>query len=478
MMYSGLVPVVNPLARELVFKIVYYGPGLGGKTTTLQHIYATTRPEHRGRMVSLATPVDRTLYFDFLPIRVPNIRDMGVRLQLFTVPGQVYYNATRKLVLTGADGVVFVADSQRLRMDANLESWENLRDNLREHGRILAELPHVFEFNKRDLPELVDTSELDLALNRHQVPAFATVAIRGVGVYEALEAITRAVLADFEGRMPGEQERLAHDLQVPEGGLAEALRGADRGADEEPKCPPAAPNPLPPAEPEMTPSGMFQLALAVDLDAGENAARVLTDGMRASEQRFASPPDAPSRAAESGKVPPATGLPSGTEGTPAGGSAGPAALPDRAVGVGVDLSEDTANEPIALSRPRTQRPEVAALVTPGASFAALWPLAERTLVLELEMALGAQDYSRTVRVAEKLVARVLASAASMLGSTVEAPRDPALMALLLGVPGPRVLEFRWVVREARAGREISQQAALAAYVFAIELNLAKARIAG
>src|SRR6187401_3686431 len=137
------MPVVNPLARELVFKVVYYGPGLGGKTTSLQYIHATARPEHRGKMVSLATPVDRTLYFDFLPIRVPNVRGMNVRLQLFTVPGQVYYNATRKLVLTGVDGVVLVFDSQRARMDANLESLENLNENLRAHGKTLADVPHV-----------------------------------------------------------------------------------------------------------------------------------------------------------------------------------------------------------------------------------------------------------------------------------------------------------------------------------------------
>src|SRR5712671_2721146 len=132
---------VNALTRELVFKIVYYGPGLSGKTTTLQHIHATVRPEHRGKMVSLATPVDRTLYFDFLPIRLPRVRGMGVRLQLFTVPGQVYYNATRKLVLTGADGIVFVSDSQRVRLDANTESLNNLRENLSDQGRDLARLP-------------------------------------------------------------------------------------------------------------------------------------------------------------------------------------------------------------------------------------------------------------------------------------------------------------------------------------------------
>src|SRR5450432_291440 len=145
---------VNALSRELVFKVVYYGPGLSGKTTTLQHIHATVRPEHRGKMVSLATPVDRTLYFDYLPIRLPQVRGMGVRLQLFTVPGQVYYNATRKLVLTGADGLVFVADSQAGRMDSNLESLENLRDNLEELGRSLSDVPHVLQYNKRDLTDL------------------------------------------------------------------------------------------------------------------------------------------------------------------------------------------------------------------------------------------------------------------------------------------------------------------------------------
>src|SRR5512145_317917 len=159
------MPVVNALARELVFKVVYYGPGLGGKTTSLQHIHATTRPENRGKMVSLATPVDRTLYFDFLPIRLPSARDMTVRLQLFTVPGQVYFNATRKLVLTGADGVVFVSDSQAVRADANIESLENLRENLAEQGREIAHIPLVFQHNKRDLPDLLSIEELDEMLN-------------------------------------------------------------------------------------------------------------------------------------------------------------------------------------------------------------------------------------------------------------------------------------------------------------------------
>jgi signal recognition particle receptor subunit beta len=218
---------VNALGRQLVFKIVYYGPGLSGKTSTLQHIHATTRAEHRGKMVSLATPVDRTLYFDFLPLRVPNVRGMGVKLQLFTVPGQVYYNATRKLVLTGADGLVFVADSQAGRVDANLEALENLRDNLREHGRSLDDFPHVLQHNKRDLSDVLPIKELDQMLNEHDAPSFGTSATKGDGVYESLDAITRLVVTAFESSIPPGERQISAELEAIEGGLGEALRNAD-----------------------------------------------------------------------------------------------------------------------------------------------------------------------------------------------------------------------------------------------------------
>ncbi len=220
------MPVVNPLARELVFKVVYYGPGLGGKTTSLQHVHSATAAEHRGKMVSLATPVDRTLYFDYLPIRIPNVRGMSVRLQLFTVPGQVHYNATRKLVLTGTDGVVFVADSQLLRLDSSLESLRNLEENLLEHGRGLDEMPHVLAYNKRDLADIAPIEELERLLNPLGAPSFATVATSGEGVFESLEAITRAVLEDFNERHPEPRQASFGELVLPEGGLAEALRGA------------------------------------------------------------------------------------------------------------------------------------------------------------------------------------------------------------------------------------------------------------
>ncbi len=226
---------VNPLSRELVFKIVYYGPGLGGKTTTLEYIHATAKPDHKGKLVSLATPVDRTLYFDFLPMRLPPIRGMHVRLQLFTVPGQVYFNATRKLVLTGADGIVFVADSQTARADANLESLDNLRDNLADQGRNLTDVPIVFQYNKFDLDDVLSVEELDKLINRWGAPSLSTSAKTGLGVYESLEKITHAVLGSFETQMP-ESVRVAAaaSFDPNEEGLAAALRGASQGDERQP----------------------------------------------------------------------------------------------------------------------------------------------------------------------------------------------------------------------------------------------------
>src|SRR4029078_13225604 len=189
---------LNPLTRELVFKIVFYGPGLGGKTTTLQYIHSATKPEHRGKMVSLATPTAPPLLFAFLPIRVPRVRGMAVRLQLFTVPGQVYYAATRKLVLSGADGVVFVADSQNGRTDTNQEAIDDLHANLAEHNRTLEEVPHTFHWNKRDLSELVPVEELERRFNKLGAPSLGTVATKGEGVFEGLERITRLVLKKYE----------------------------------------------------------------------------------------------------------------------------------------------------------------------------------------------------------------------------------------------------------------------------------------
>jgi signal recognition particle receptor subunit beta len=218
---------INRLKRELLFKVVFYGPGLGGKTTTLQHVHASTKAENRGNMVSLATDTDRTLYFDYLPVRLLQLGDMTIKLQLYTVPGQVYYAATRKLVLSGADGIVFVADSQSARLDANVESLDDLNTNLAEQGRKLSSLPHAFQYNKRDLPDLVSVEELDRRLNLFGAPALASVATEGKGVFEVVERVTRLVVESYRAELPamgvrGEPTPLFLDAE--EVGLTDAIR--------------------------------------------------------------------------------------------------------------------------------------------------------------------------------------------------------------------------------------------------------------
>ncbi len=225
---------VNPLTRELLVKLVYYGPGLGGKTTSLQCVHGASPPETRGQLVSLATPVDRTLYFDFLPLRARTVRDHQVRLQLFTVPGQVYFNATRKLVLTGADGVIFVADSQVQRQDANLESLENLAANLKEQGRRLDDLCLVFEYNKRDLKGVMSTDEMDRVLNQLRRPSFATIATEGDGIMQTLDRLVEDVLEDLERRGtfgPKPIPSAAPAFEAPEKTLEEQMTDAAMGAE-------------------------------------------------------------------------------------------------------------------------------------------------------------------------------------------------------------------------------------------------------
>lgn len=189
---------INYPLREITCKIVYYGPGLCGKTTNLQYIYAKTNPAARGNMISLATESERTLFFDFLPLGLGEIRGFKTRFHLYTVPGQVFYDASRKLILNRADGVVFVADSQEDRMDANLESVENLRTNLAEHGYDLDKIPYVVQYNKRDLPNVVPLEELSRQLNPRQVPEFEAIAPTGVGVFDTLKAVAKQVLAEMK----------------------------------------------------------------------------------------------------------------------------------------------------------------------------------------------------------------------------------------------------------------------------------------
>ena len=191
--YHDSVSVLNPLAKEISAKIVYYGPGMSGKTTSLQVIHASLKPAHRGDLVSLETEGDRTLFFDFLPVHVEKVRGLDVRLQLYTVPGQVFYGATRQLVLDGADGVIFVADSQADARDRNIESLNDLEVNLRKQGTSLKELPHVIQYNKRDLPDLLSVDVLRQDLNAYDAPDFETSASSGLGVVEALKEVVNLV---------------------------------------------------------------------------------------------------------------------------------------------------------------------------------------------------------------------------------------------------------------------------------------------
>jgi mutual gliding-motility protein MglA len=489
---------VNPLSRELVFKIVYYGPGLGGKTTTLEHIHSTAKPEHRGKLVSLATPVDRTLYFDFLPMRLPPIRGMNVRLQLFTVPGQVYLNATRKLVLTGSDGIVFVSDSQIARADANQESLDNLRDNLVEQGRNIADVPLVFQHNKRDLPDILPIEEMDRMLNRWGAPSLPASARTGLGVYEALEKMTQAVLSAFESQMP-ESVRMAAaaaNFEPSEEGLAAALRDASRsdrpppsaamvnrvapsrgwgtlppdtGIEEEPeelrsaaiRPPPVPLTSFPDTEEDPTPSA--RLGIAPPADAAF---------MRKPERESVRPPlpiEPPiPRRPESVRPPP---MPARASTEPGRARSSVIPPPPRPVAT----QQTTAHPPAATSTSPSQAPIAGTGKGSGLSFAELWSEADRALVREVEVAIASARYSDAVELCDGVLARILAGADSVFG-TSEAPRDPTVVPLLLGLDGRRYLSFRATVREARNGGRMLARDALSAFAFVIEARLARIAI--
>lgn len=189
---------INYSSREINCKIVYYGPGLCGKTTNLQFIYKKTNPDQKGKLISLATETERTLFFDFLPIALGDIKGFKIRFHLYTVPGQVFYAASRKLILKGVDGVVFVADSQIERMEANIESLEDLKINLSEQGYTLEKLPYAVQYNKRDLPNVVPMDEMNKILNPGNITWFEGVATTGVGVFETLKGVAKQVLLELK----------------------------------------------------------------------------------------------------------------------------------------------------------------------------------------------------------------------------------------------------------------------------------------
>ncbi|MFN7971160.1 MAG: ADP-ribosylation factor-like protein [Acidobacteriota bacterium] len=189
---------INYASREINCKIVYYGPGLGGKTTNIQYVYNKTNPNTKGKLISLATETDRTLFFDFLPLELGTVRGFKTRFHLYTVPGQVFYDASRKLILKGVDGVVFVADSQEARYDANVESVRNLDLNLREQGYDIKTLPYVLQLNKRDLPTAMAVDELKRSLLVKNEPVFQAVATKGIGVFNTLKAVAKLVLIELK----------------------------------------------------------------------------------------------------------------------------------------------------------------------------------------------------------------------------------------------------------------------------------------
>jgi signal recognition particle receptor subunit beta len=268
----------NYSTRELTAKIVFYGPGLCGKTTNLQFIYESL-PDNvkKGKMLSLATKTDRTLFFDFLPLELGRIRGMKTRVQLYTVPGQVFYNSTRKLVLKGADGVVFVADSQSKMLEANVESYKNLEDNLREMGLRIEETPLVMQFNKRDLPHLASIEEMNAQINRHNAPFYEAVATTGIGVEDTLKAVTKLVLNNLATKYKldgvGAQEAPAQDVQP---------------AEAAPRTPPQGPRPV--APPPIRPIAAAHSAVNVRQQPEEDVALEALQIEEPAEGVFSPPP--------------------------------------------------------------------------------------------------------------------------------------------------------------------------------------------
>ena len=190
--------LINYSSREINCKIVYYGPGLGGKTSNIQYVYEKLAPETKGKLVTLDTEMDRTLFFDFLPLELGEVKGFKTRFHLYTVPGQVYYNASRKLILRGVDGLVFVADSSESRFDANIEALYNLHDNLKEYDLDLKEIPFVIQWNKRDAADALPVSELEEELNPEGYPTFEAIAVNGTGVFDTLKAVAKQVLRQLQ----------------------------------------------------------------------------------------------------------------------------------------------------------------------------------------------------------------------------------------------------------------------------------------
>ncbi len=460
---------VNPHTRELVFKLVFYGPGLGGKTTTLQHIHGATKAEHRGKMVSIATPTDRTLYFDFLPIRMPKVRGLNVRLQLFTVPGQVHYAATRKLVLSGADGVVFVADSQSARFDSNVEALEDLEANIAEHGRTLQTMPHTFHWNKRDLDSVTPLAELESRLNRWNAPSLGTVARHGEGVFEGLEKIAQLVLRAYESEAKvgspsvsptGISEAISELVDSNAGALHTPARGmkAARRVDDDGvelltvPPPPSASSESVKSVKAGTPHPSVAGPRIVSM--GDTSVPPPVGGLHGVTSF---PPDHRGAMSKETSLPPSLGIVAESE------------VPTDSKLEAADPFPQAA-EPVRHTTPAP--PRVASADGSSFTFAELWPETERERVKQVELSLAAGDVLGAVLGCDHLVSRSLASAAVVVGS-FDAPRDPSLACLLLGLDGTRYLNFRTCVRAARHKGALTMRDALEAFAFALECRRAR-----
>ena len=244
----------NYSTMQMAAKVVYYGPGLCGKTTNLQYIYSHTVDDARGEMVSLETETDRTLFFDLLPIDVGSIAGFTTRIQLYTVPGQVFYNTTRKLVLKGVDGVVFVADSQRPMLQANIDSFKNLEENLEEMGLSVDTIPLVIQYNKQDLKDICEVEELNQAVNRGDWPSYGSSAITGEGVFETLKGISRLTLLSLKRRLAKGHQPMAGTRPAAAGRAPQAAAPPVRAAEASPP-PDAQPIPEAPPAPVAPPAG-------------------------------------------------------------------------------------------------------------------------------------------------------------------------------------------------------------------------------
>ncbi len=454
------MPTLNPHTRELSFKLVFYGPGLGGKTTTLKTLFAATKPERRGKLVSVATQQDRTLHFDYLPMRVGRVRGMTVRLQLYTVPGQLYYDATRRLVLSGVDGVVFVADSQVGRLEPNQEALDDLRSNLEKLERPLAQLPHSFHWNKRDLSDLVPIDELERRFNPEGAPSLGTVATSGEGVFAGLERITGLVLRAYEQSAPdsGAAREAARALRTlaadPASGLVASVEPGPRGeiaADPEASRAPEAQAPVvrlvptgrpPPSAPGSAP-GSAQ-AGASPVSAPRELERLsLSDELGAGRSTSSSVPEAQR-------------------------------LPLFPVEVGTTLSAQAPahtairSSPTVSSVPPVPSPPPFPEHGAGLSFGHLFAGAEERQAAELvEGHLGGGDARAAVLACDVAMSRMLASVGAAVGSE-NAPKDAAVAAYLLGLEGPRYAAFRQLVRAARRSDVLTLPAAYDAYLCVLE----------